>query len=252
MRASSGAIGVAITSAVSVVALYLLHNRHDSCRSDDDENLDKDVIIAKPKSGESKEDDTELMSTCSHERERPLKAVSLQNGNNFLLCLNPSGAVTTPTSNVTHSPTSVIHPSKKIQNMTEMLSVPLKCKQDNGKQTGNSAEVTPAGIKQLQIPRSNSLSPLLPKSNSLPSLTTTTSRRSTDLPVGSLSKCKVWENTEGFIISLEDLVMCNELILQRADEDRLYGSYDYGDDVVEPNVRRPRRHSDACVPVGDC
>jgi hypothetical protein len=254
MRASSSAIGVAITSAVSAVALYLLHNRHDSCRRDEDENLSKDDI-AKPKSGESKKHDTEMMSTSSHEPETPVKAVPLQNVDNCLRCLDPSGAVIPPTSDVTHSPTSVIHCTKKIHGKAEMPPVPLKYKQGTGMQTGNSAEVAPLGITHLLIPRSSSLSSMLPKSNSLPSLNSiTTSRRNNDVPVGSVSTSKVSEQSEGFIISLEDLVMCNELMLQRADEDRLYGSYyDYRDDMAaEPTVRSPRRHSDACLLVGDC
>jgi hypothetical protein len=254
MRASSGAIGVAITSAVSVVALYLLHSRHGSCRSYDDENLNKDDI-AKPISDESKEDHTDVISTSSHEPVGPLKAASLQNADSFLLCLDPSCAVCIPpTLDVTHSPTSVVHPTKKIHDKADMPSVPLKYKQDTGMQTGNSAEVAAAGNRHLLIPRSSSLSSLLPKSNSLPLLNITTSRRNSDVPVGAVSKSKVSEQSEGFIISLEDLVMCNELMLQRADEDRLYESYyDYRDDVAaESPVRRPRRHSDACLLVGDC
>jgi hypothetical protein len=248
MRASSGAIGVAITSAV--VAMYLLHHRHESCRSEDDEKLNKDDVIKKPKPDESRKDETELMPSSSHEPESPVKVVSSQPVNNFLLCLDPSGTVIQPTSNVTYSPTSVIHPIKKIQDKAEMLTFPLKYKQDNGKQTGNSVESTLSGTRHLLIPRTSSLSSLLPKSNSLPSLTTTTSHRNSDVPVWSVAKSQVPENTEGFIISIEDLLMCNELMLQRADEDRLYGSYDYGDDeAAELNVRRPRSHSDVGLPV---
>ena len=237
MRTSSSAIGVAITSAVSVVALYLLHIRNDGCPPDTQENLNKGASSKSIISGESKEDDTELMSTSSNEPE-PLKDVSLQGVNSFLVCRDSSGAA--PTSIVTHPSASVIHPFI------------------NRHDTGESVNGVSATSKQLPIPRSSSLSSLLLKSSSLPSrnpsLNSTANRRTSDVQVVSVYKKTYTEQSEGFIISLEDLVMCNELRLQREDEDKLFGMYDYGDDfVTDPSVRhRPRRHSDVGLPIGDC